>query len=326
MCSLFYQPSIMIRSSHVALYQVLFIFWRLYRFLRPVYLPGTMLQLTRCCKYGYQDQLFKYLLLFCREESWGRGPFRGVVFSCNDTITHNTRIHGLQPANQSAPRPFNPFAVTHAAKPGDSKPHGFLSATWTKAQGQSVAQKMSSKQAEASKKADAETAPPTPRFIHEIVVSVQPFDILVWCPLIVSMLDIFKTDSVISVRALDSSDTPEFQAKPRLARLQSQQTMSTASILSPSDSYPRSSTASQKATSPGHQEWLSSRSLPLVYLDCKEIRVFAPTREPSSLNGEALTGIELDEEESDVTMVMQDTFLLQVDSVCLVPHADNTLQ
>ena len=263
-------------------------------------------------------------MFFYRDGSWGRGPFRGVVFSCNDTITYNTRILGLQPTNQSASRPFNPFAVTHAAKPGDSKSHGFLSATWTRAQGQSVAQKMSSKQAEAGK--NLETVAPTPRFIHEIVVSVQPFDILVWCPLIVSMLNIFKTDSVINVGALDSSGTPEVQAKPRLARLQSQQTMSTTSVLSPSDSYPRSSTASQKSTSPGRQEWLSSRSLPLVYLDCKEIRVFAPTKEPSVLDKEELTGIETEEDESDVTMVTQDTFLLQVNSVSLVPHADNPLQ
>ena len=188
---------------------------------------------------------------------------------------------------------------------------------------------MSSKQAESSKKsAVMERAPSAPRYVHEIVVSVQPFDVLLWCPLFVSMLDIFRTDGTLQVSSSDS-DISELQSKPRLARLPAQRTYSTTSILSPSDSYPRSSTASQKsASTSSSQEWISSRSLPLVYLDCKEVRIFAPTRQSSSLSdhGARAMRIESDEDESDVSMETQDTFLLQVNSVCLVPHADNPLQ
>ncbi|XP_022088777.1 vacuolar protein sorting-associated protein 13B-like isoform X2 [Acanthaster planci] len=248
--------------------------------------------------------------------SWQRGPFCGVLFSCADTITHNTCIRGVRPDSHASPRPFNPFVPPRTGKPNDAKSHGFLSATWTMAQGKSLAQKLSGKQAESSKKFLDQAVPlPQQRYIHEIVVTIQPFDVLLWCPMYLSVLDIFSTVSILKA-GLPTADFLGQKQRP----VQYHRTVSTTSILSPSDSLQKR-TPRQKSSSSSNQECLSSRGLPLVYLDCKEVRIFAPTKEPVLL-GE--TGG--NDGEVGITMETLDTFLLQVNSICLRPHADNPLQ
>ncbi|XP_038051923.1 vacuolar protein sorting-associated protein 13B-like [Patiria miniata] len=252
--------------------------------------------------------------------SWQCGPFCGVLFSCTDIITHNTSIRGLRlrPHSHSAPRPFNPFAAPHATKPSDAKSHGFLSATWTMAQGRSLVQKLSGKVKESKKSSSQEITLSRQRFIHEIVVAVQPFDVMLWCPLYVSMLDIFSTVNILDV-AQSTADISGIGPKQRPAMPQFQREISTTSIRSPSDSQQKR-TASLKSASTPNQEWLSSRNLPLIYIDCKEVRIFAPTKEPR------LLGETKGQEDETIAMETQDTFLLQVNSVCLRPHADNPLQ
>ena len=225
---------------------------------------------------------------------------------------------------RTSPQTSNPFSL-HPSKAAEAKQtHAFISLTWTRALGASVAQKMfggkSEKNGDGSVVSDESAK--VKRYVNEVILSSRSFDFVLWCPIVASTLDV-----VLSVSpkegGLDRRSEYIKQQDPTLLTIpegEQKATMSSDAMSWKSMSHrsvrSQRSLKSAKSMQPssGITDWFVSSKLPLVYLDCKEIRTFIP----SGLMGQKSPGIEggLD----------QDLFLFQVSQISLVPYADNPLQ
>ncbi|XP_039661566.1 vacuolar protein sorting-associated protein 13B isoform X3 [Perca fluviatilis] len=178
------------------------------------------------------------------------GHYEGLILQCKET------------------------AVT-AAKvlEGSHQQHGFLSITYTQAVTKNVRHKLTTRP-ERPTRSGATTdllADSSPQYLREILLTAQPFDVVLSCPLLATVAGVF-------------------QAKiPRRYR-------------------ERGKSAGQ----PMRSHTLTSRCLPLMYINTSVIRVFCP-------------GPQDKHTASDPQMKKEDTLVLKLGSLSMAPQADNPL-
>ena len=259
-------------------------------------------------------EAYNCILFVPRAETntWCTGTFKGVVFSCDDTITHDTHMPGVNLPTKSSSRSFNPFAASNTKPTDIKKAHSFLTFTWTRALSKSVSQKMFGKKVGTlTKPRPDEPTSPSQQFVNEVIVASRPFDLVLWCPVLGSITQVFAIDELTSEHRSPSQEKP---VKTRRKR-----TLSATSLKSASESQATRQSSHKKV--PTNDEWLTNQNLPLIYMDCKDFRIFIPAKETCSKSAEAF-----DVDGDDSHPPEGDTFLLQVNSVVLSPHADNPLQ
>uniref|UniRef100_A0A8C4PXQ0 VPS13-like middle region domain-containing protein n=1 Tax=Eptatretus burgeri TaxID=7764 RepID=A0A8C4PXQ0_EPTBU len=204
------------------------------------------------------------------------GPLGGVIFSCSDRLTQRTfRVRPL--GRRDSARPVSAFpSVANSIAEVTQQQHGFLAFTYTRALTRNVRQRLSSRSGShchgSSLQGDvAATAPDAavPKYLHEVLLRLQPFDMVLHFPTLVATASIFydgRSGKVVGARG--------------------------------SEGQPVRGSSS-----------ISSRSLPLLYVNTGSIRVFMsqPKEESAGSPGE------------------EDTVVLKIDSVMLSPQADNPL-
>lgn len=178
--------------------------------------------------------------------------------------------------------------------------------TYTQAVTRNVRHKLTARQERvpASQRLCEDVADGSPQYLHEILLTAQPFDLVLSCPLLVMVARVFNVSP------------PPHLRPPIRERVSAGQPMR------------------------GHS--LSSSSLPLVYLNTSVIRVFCPledtqssTREHTSPSLQRLhTDDDEDEDDDDDVCVCsdsqlkhrkEDTVVLKIGSVSVAPQADNPL-
>ncbi|XP_067887272.1 intermembrane lipid transfer protein VPS13B-like isoform X6 [Heterodontus francisci] len=209
------------------------------------------------------------------EGPWALGHFGGVVLSCTDKLNRRTLL--VRPLSKQDPfSHYSGFFPPMAAKllEGSHQQHGFLSLTYTKAVTRNVRHKLTSRPERVSRSLHrlAEgVVDSSPQYLHEILLSAQPFDVVLSFPLI---------DKVAKI----------FQAK-----------------------LPKKPKAKRKSTGqPMRAYALTSRELPLIYINTSVVRVFFPKGEDEQHEGGA-------------PQMKEDTLVLKIGSVCMAPQADNPL-
>ncbi|XP_073702990.1 intermembrane lipid transfer protein VPS13B [Garra rufa] len=118
--------------------------------------------------------------------------------------------------------------------------HGFLSVTYTQAVTRNVRHKLTARQerGSASQRLCEDGADGSPQHLHEILLTAQPFDLVLSCPLLLTVARVFRV-------------SPPPQLRPPIRERVS-------------------------AGQPMRGNSLSSSSLPLVYVNTSVIRVFCP--------------------------------------------------
>nr|XP_002741992.1 PREDICTED: vacuolar protein sorting-associated protein 13B-like [Saccoglossus kowalevskii] len=224
---------------------------------------------------------------------WKPGAFNGVLFSCTEKINRNTGVMKQQ-TEMDSPSPFKSPFSTAPLKSQDNA--GFLSVTFTSALSKSVRQKMFGLKGEKG-------ASKFTNYINEICLNIQPYDIVLWCPTIVTALGIFVVNK-------DGSHSVKGQKVTMGQRLRSTDHMSEITVsTNESGSRKRLRTRKRKETSDLFP--FSTRNLPLLYVNMSEFRLFVPSGSKKSEDSSKKCDL--------------DTVLMQVSSVSLVPHADNPL-
>ncbi|XP_067887270.1 intermembrane lipid transfer protein VPS13B-like isoform X4 [Heterodontus francisci] len=184
-------------------------------------------------------------------EGWHTGQFDGLLLQCKEKPGMAAKL--LEGSHQQ---------------------HGFLSLTYTKAVTRNVRHKLTSRPERVSRSLHrlAEgVVDSSPQYLHEILLSAQPFDVVLSFPLI---------DKVAKI----------FQAK-----------------------LPKKPKAKRKSTGqPMRAYALTSRELPLIYINTSVVRVFFPKGEDEQHEGGA-------------PQMKEDTLVLKIGSVCMAPQADNPL-
>ncbi|XP_075405556.1 intermembrane lipid transfer protein VPS13B isoform X3 [Tenrec ecaudatus] len=183
-------------------------------------------------------------------EGWQSGHFEGVFLQCKEK------------------------PVT-AAKPldGPHQQHGFLSVTYTKAVTKNVRHKLTSRNERRSfHKLSEGLTDGSPHFLHEILLSSQAFDIVLWFPLLHAIASIFQ------------AKLPRTQKEKR-----------------------------QSPGQPMRTHTLTSRSLPLIYINTSVIRIFVPKTEEIH----PMVGVD--------PTAKEDALVLKIGSVTMAPQADNPL-
>ncbi|XP_030013589.1 vacuolar protein sorting-associated protein 13B isoform X3 [Sphaeramia orbicularis] len=195
----------------------------------------------------------------CRPgQGWHSGHYEGLILQCKDS------------------------AVT-AAKvlEGSHQQHGFLSITYTQAVTKNVRHKLTTRperpsRSSATTASHRVTADPladgSPHYLREILLTAQPFDVVLSCPLLATVAGVFQA------------------TVPRRYR-------------------ERGKSAGQ----PMRSHTLTSRCLPLIYINTSVIRVFCPgsqDKHPSS---------------ADPHVKKEDTLVLKLGSLSMAPQADNPL-
>ncbi|KAM4688560.1 intermembrane lipid transfer protein VPS13B [Discoglossus pictus] len=210
------------------------------------------------------------------EDCWCLGQYGGVFLSCTDKLNRRTTL--VRPvSNQDPFSNFSGFFPSTTAKLLESshQQHGFLSLTYTKAVTRNVRHKLISRSERTSRSLQKLSEGPSdgsPRFLHEILISAQAFDVVLFFPLLNAISSIFE------------------------AR--------------------RPCNQKEKRKSPGQpmrSHTLTSRNLPLIYINTSVIRVFFPKAEEKqpSLGGNQT--------------INEDTLVLKIGSVSMAPQADNPL-
>ena len=223
---------------------------------------------------------------------------------------------GVSLIHKSAARSFNPFAPSNTKPTDIKKAHSFLTFTWTRALCKSVSQKMFGKKLENLPKLGAEEqrVSSSQRFVNEVIIATRPFDLILWCPVISSIMDLF------SVTASSRGEQRQL-AEQGPARMRRKISPSSISLKSASESQHTRASSHKKVRQ--DTEWLTNQALPLIYVDCKDFRIFVPAKCPDVTEHAGESG---DHERSDAETYEGDTFVMQVNSVVLSPHADNPLQ
>uniref|UniRef100_A0A4W6EZE5 Vacuolar protein sorting 13 homolog B n=1 Tax=Lates calcarifer TaxID=8187 RepID=A0A4W6EZE5_LATCA len=183
----------------------------------------------------------------CRPgHDWHSGHYEGLILQCKDTAV--TAVKVLEGSHQQ---------------------HGFLSITYTQAVTKNVRHKLTTR-SERPTRSNATTASQrmttdpladsSPQYLREILLTAQPFDVVLSCPLLATVAGVL-------------------QAKvPRRYR-------------------ERGKSAGQ----PMRSHTLTSRCLPLIYINTSVIRVFYPS------------------------VKQEDTLVLKMGSLSMAPQADNPL-
>ncbi|XP_078254173.1 intermembrane lipid transfer protein VPS13B isoform X1 [Rhinoraja longicauda] len=209
------------------------------------------------------------------EGPWSLGHFGGVVLSCTDKLNRRTLL--IRPLSKQDPfSHFSGFFPPMAAKllEGSHQQHGFLSLTYTRAVTRNVRHKLTSRSERASRslhRLSEGVVDSSPQYLHEILLSAQPFDVVLSFPLIHKVAGIF-------------------QAK-----------------------LPKNPKGKRKSTGqPMRAHTLTSRDLPLMYINTSVIRVFFPRGEH-------------EQHEGGVAETKEDTLVVKIGSVSMAPQADNPL-
>uniref|UniRef100_A0A670KB47 Vacuolar protein sorting 13 homolog B n=1 Tax=Podarcis muralis TaxID=64176 RepID=A0A670KB47_PODMU len=208
------------------------------------------------------------------EDSWSLGKCGGVFLSCTDKLNRRTLL--VRPVSKQDPfSNFSGFFPSATAKllDGSHQQHGFLSLTYTKAVTKNVRHKLISRNER--------------RTLHKLSESFTDGS------------PHFLHEILLSAQAFDvvlcfpflNAIASIFQAK-----------------------LPRSQ--KEKRKSPGQPmrtHILTSRNLPLIYINTGVIRIFSPKMEESQHNIE------------DNKTNKEDTLVLKIGSVSMAPQADNPL-
>uniref|UniRef100_A0AAV2MBD8 VPS13-like middle region domain-containing protein n=1 Tax=Knipowitschia caucasica TaxID=637954 RepID=A0AAV2MBD8_KNICA len=211
------------------------------------------------------------------------GSCSGVVLSCTDKLNRRTLL--VRPVSkQESFSHFSGFFPPTAAKvlEGSHQQHGFLAITYTQAVTKNVRHKLTTRPERQSRSSGGISAghgvtpdplaDGAPQYLREILLTAQPFDIVLSCPLMATVVGVFQTKV------------------PRRYR-------------------ERGKSAGQ----PMRSHILSSRSLPLIYINTSVIRVFCPgSQDTQSLSADPL-------------LKKEDTLVLKLGSLSMAPQADNPL-
>ncbi|CAN9514055.1 unnamed protein product [Ophioblennius macclurei] len=209
------------------------------------------------------------------------GSGGGVVLSCTDKLNRRTVL--VRPVSkQDSFSHFSGFFPPTAAKvlEGSHQQHGFLSITYTQAVTKNVRHKLTtrperptrSSATTASQRVNADLlADGSPQYLREILLTAQPFDVVLSCPLLATIAGVFQA------------------TVPRRYR-------------------ERGKSAGQ----PMRSHTLTSRCLPLIYINTSVIRVFCP-------------GTHDKPTASDPPVKKEDTLVLKLGSLSMAPQADNPL-
>lgn len=180
--------------------------------------------------------------------------------------------------------------------------HGFLSVTYTQAVTRNVRHKLTARQERvpASQRLCEDGADGSPQYLHEILLTAQPFDLVLSCPLLVTVARVFHV-------------SPPLHPRPPIREHVS-------------------------AGQPMRGHSLSSSSLPLVYVNTSVIRIFCPLEDKQSSTREHTSpSLHLlhigDEDDDDLCLCSdsqlkhrkEDTVVLKIGSVSVAPQADNPL-
>ncbi|KAM4705859.1 intermembrane lipid transfer protein VPS13B [Rhinophrynus dorsalis] len=210
------------------------------------------------------------------EDCWSLGQYGGIFLSCTDKLNRRTTL--VRPVSKQDPfSNFSGFFPSTTAKLLESshQQHGFLSLTYTKAVTRNVRHKLTSRSERSPRslqKLSEGLTDGSPHFLHEILVSAQAFDVVLFFPLLNAISSIFEA------------------RRPRAQK--------------------------DKHKSPGQPmrlHTLTSRNLPLIYINTNVIRVFFPKAEEKQLNTEGSRTIK------------EDTLVVKIGSVSMAPQADNPL-
>uniref|UniRef100_A0AAQ5ZM51 Vacuolar protein sorting 13 homolog B n=1 Tax=Amphiprion ocellaris TaxID=80972 RepID=A0AAQ5ZM51_AMPOC len=193
----------------------------------------------------------------CRPgQGWHSGHYEGLILQCKET------------------------AVT-AAKvlEGSHQQHGFLSITYTQAVTKNVRHKLTTRperptRSSATTASQRVTTDPladsSPQYLREILLTAQPFDVVLSCPLLATVAGVFQVEK--SVHQLERG---------------------------------------KSAGQPMRSHTLTSRCLPLIYINTSVIRVFCPGTQ--------------DKHTVDPQVKKEDTVVLKLGSLGMAPQADNPL-
>ncbi|KAK7930669.1 hypothetical protein WMY93_007064 [Mugilogobius chulae] len=205
----------------------------------------------------------------------------GVVLSCTDKLNRRTVL--VRPVSkQDSFSHFSGFFPPTAAKvlEGSHQQHGFLSITYTQAVTKNVRHKLTTRPERPSRSSGTSAghrvspdplADSAPQYLREILLTAQPFDIVLSCPLLATVAGVFQT------------------IVPRRYR-------------------ERGKSVGQ----PMRSHTLTSRSLPLIYINTSVIRIFCP----GSQDRHSLT---------EPVLKKEDTLVLKLGSLSMAPQADNPL-
>ncbi|XP_018414838.1 PREDICTED: vacuolar protein sorting-associated protein 13B isoform X3 [Nanorana parkeri] len=210
------------------------------------------------------------------ENCWCLGQYGGVFLSCTDKLNRRTTL--VRPVSKQDPfSNFSGFFPSTTAKLLESshQQHGFISLTYTKAVTRNVRHKLTTRGERTSRnfqKLCEGSSDGSPHFLHEILISAQAFDVVLFFPLLNAISSIFEA---------------------RRARSQKEKHKSSGQ--------------------PMRSHTLTSRSLPLIYINASVIRVFIPKAEERQPNVAANQ------------IMNEDTLVLKIGSVSMAPQADNPL-
>ncbi|XP_061675041.1 intermembrane lipid transfer protein VPS13B-like isoform X4 [Syngnathoides biaculeatus] len=215
----------------------------------------------------------------CSTEEGVQHNCGGVVLSCTDKLNRRTVL--VRPVSkQDSLSQFSGFFPPTAAKvlEGSHQQHGFLSITYTQAVTKNVRHKLTTRPerpahiaATAGQRVTADPlADGSPQYLREILLTAQPFDVVLSCPLLTTVATIFQT------------------TVPR-----------------------RYKDRGKSAGQPMRSYTLTSRCLPLIYINTNLIRVFCPRAADKSI--------------SDLHANQEDTLVLKLGSLSMAPQADNPL-
>ncbi|XP_062322182.1 intermembrane lipid transfer protein VPS13B [Osmerus eperlanus] len=201
------------------------------------------------------------------------GPCGGVVLSCTDKLNRRTVL--FPPVSkQDSFSHFPAFFPPTAAKVLEvsHQQHGFLSITYTQAVTKNVRHKLTTRPISSRGGGGVEgLADASPHYLREILLTAQPFDVVLSCPLLATVAGLFHA------------------TLPRRYR-------------------DRGKSSGQ----PMRSHTLTSRCLPLIYINTSVIRVFCPSNQDQHAGPEP-------------SQRTEDTLVLKVGSVSVAPQADNPL-
>ncbi|KAJ8288378.1 hypothetical protein COCON_G00010370 [Conger conger] len=185
------------------------------------------------------------------DESWQTGHFEGVILQCKEKPVTAAKV----------------LEVSH-------QQHGFLSITYTQAVTKNVRHKLTTRQERGPRGAQRLTegqADGSPQYLREILLTAQPFDVVLSCPLLATVAGVFQV------------------TLPRRFR-----------------------DRGRSSGQPMRSHILTSRSLPLIYINTSVIRIFCPGPQDTEAPAES-------------HLKKEDTLVLKIGSVSMAPQADNPL-
>ncbi|KAI5620879.1 vacuolar protein sorting-associated protein 13B-like, partial [Silurus asotus] len=174
------------------------------------------------------------------------GVYSGVLLSCTDKLNRRTLLL-RQVKHQDHFSQFSAFFSPMAAKALEAchQPHGFLSLTYTQAVTCNVLHKLTARQERAGpQRMSSGGTDGSSQHLHEILLTAQPFDLVLSCPLLASISQVFHTVS------------------PPPSR--------------------RTVKECRSAGQPMRGRAFSSSSLPLIYVNTSVIRIFCPLQDSNS--------------------------------------------